>query len=71
MNEFENIKWNNQLQGFSNPMQNLFSLMRQCAMNMKGAEYVAVCKELEEANKLMVQALDHAQCITYSLPTEE
>ena len=63
--EFEKEKWNTQMHGFSNPMSNLFSLMRACAANMGVAKYAIVLDDLEKAEALMRRAVENSMRITY------
>ena len=56
---------NNQLQSFSNPMQNLFSVMEQIVCNMGVKEYAEVLQALDDAEKMMRKAIDKAQELTY------
>ena len=68
MDRFEKEKWNDALHGFSNPMSNLFDLMKTCVANMGVSEYYIVLEDLKKAEELMRHAVDNAGRITYELP---
>ena len=59
--------FNNQLQSMSNPMQNLFSVMKGMIINMGCKDYAEALQQLDEAEKLMRKAIDTAQKITYEI----
>ena len=67
MADMSNIERNNTLQGFSNPMNNLLSTMKQITMNMGAVQYIKVLQELGRAEEHLHTALREAQKITYKL----